>query len=117
MPIQGMHTRGPSSVQGILMSAQIGAIVAAVGPVVRGIFGKRLVTFAGMAVASITLGGCTVPTASLVGADPADPGAKVAGVGYRSTVAPHSSLRPTTPVGWKEQNQSVTPSPKSQHEH
>lgn len=99
------------------MSAQIGAIVAAVGSVVRGIFGRTLRTFAGVALAAITLGGCAVPTVPLVGADPADPGAKVSGVGYRSTVAPYASLRPTTPSGWKEQNQRVTPSPKSGHEH
>jgi hypothetical protein len=105
------------SVQGIFMSAQIGATVAAVGPAVRGIFEKRLVTFVGMAAAVMTLGGCAAPPAPLVGADPANSGAKVAGVGYRSTVAPYSSLRPTMPVGWKEQNQRVTPSPKSGHQH
>ncbi|MCR6732587.1 MAG: hypothetical protein NVV83_00070 [Afipia sp.] len=95
------------------MSAQIEADSAAVGSVVRGIFGRKLGTFAGMAVAAMTLGGCAVPTASFVGPDPADPGAKVAGVGYRSGIAPYTSLRPTMPSGWKEQNQRVTPSPKS----
>ncbi|EKS28387.1 MAG: hypothetical protein J0G33_05615 [Afipia felis] len=99
------------------MSAQIGAIVAAVGSVVRKIFGRTLRAFAGVALAAMTLGGCTVPTGPLVGADPADAGAKVAGVGYRSTIAPYTSLRPTTPTGWAEQNQRVTPSPKSGHEH
>lgn len=99
------------------MSAQIGATVATVGSVVRGILGRRFGTFAGVALAAMTLGGCAVPLAPLVGADPADPGAKVAGVGYRSTIAPYASLRPTTPSGWKEQNQNVTPSPKSGHEH
>ena len=99
------------------MSAQIGATVATVGWVVRGIFRKKLGTFAGVALAVMTLGGCAVPLAPLVGTDPADPGAKVAGVGYRSTIAPYASLRPTTPSGWKEQNRSVTPSPKSGHEH
>jgi hypothetical protein len=52
-------------------------------------------------------------TAPLVGADPADPGAKVAGVGYRSTVAPYTSLRPTAPSSWREQNDRVAPQPKS----
>lgn len=100
------------------MSAQIGATVAAVGSAVRGIFEKRLVTFVGMAAAAMTLGGCATPPPSpLVGADPANPAAKVAGIGYRSTVAPYSSLRPTMPSGWKEQNQRVTPSPKSGHQH
>ncbi|EFI52920.1 MAG: hypothetical protein BGP05_05105 [Rhizobiales bacterium 62-47] len=99
------------------MSAQIGAIVAAVGSVARGIFGRKLGAFAGVALAAMTLGGCAVPLVPLVGADPADPGAKVAGVGYRSTLAPYTSLRPTTPSNWKEQNQRVTPSPNSSHEH
>ena len=52
-------------------------------------------------------------TVPLVGADPADPGAKVAGVGYRSTVAPYSSLRPTVPSSWRDQNDRVAPAPKS----
>lgn len=99
------------------MLAQIGATSAAVGSVVRGIFERKLGAFAGLALAAMTLGGCAVPLAPLAGADPADPGAKVAGVGYRSTTAPYTSLRPTTPSGWKEQNQRVTPSSKSGHEH
>jgi len=99
------------------MSAQLGATVAAVGSVVRGIFGRTLRAFAGVALAAMTLGGCAVPTVPLVGADPADPGAKVAGVGYRSSIAPYTSFRPTAPSGWIEQNQRVTPSPKSGHEH
>ena len=99
------------------MSAQIGATVAAVGSVVGRLFEVRFGAIAGLAFAAMTLGGCLLPTAPLVGADPADPGAKVAGVGYRSTIAPYSSLRPTTPSGWKEQNQRVAPSPKSGHEH
>jgi hypothetical protein len=99
------------------MSAQIGVIVAAIGSVVHGIFGRKRGIFAGVALAAVTLGACAVPLAPLVGADPADPGAKVSGVGYRSTIAPYASLRPTTPSGWKEQNQNVTPSPKSGHEH
>lgn len=89
----------------------------AVAAVVHTRFEKWTARFAALAIAAMALGGCAAQTASLVGADPADPGAKVAGVGYRSTVAPYSSLRPTTPSGWKEQNQRVTPSPRSGHEH
>jgi hypothetical protein len=99
------------------MSVQIGAIAAAIGSVTRGIFETRLVTFAGLTLAVMTLGGCAASLAPLVGADPADPAAKVAGVGYQSTITPYASLRPTAPSGWKEQNQRVTPSPKSGHEH
>lgn len=59
------------------------------------------------------LAGC-VTTVPLVSADPADPGARVAKVGYTPTVAPYVSLRPTSPVGWREQNQRVAPTPNSQ---
>lgn len=90
---------------------------AAVAPVVRARFEKWAGAFAALAVVAVALGGCAAQTVPLAGADPADPGAKVAGVGYRSTIAPYTSLRPTTPSGWKEQNQRATPSPKSVHEH
>jgi hypothetical protein len=99
------------------MSAQIGATAAAVASVVRAGFEKRAGIFAALTVAAMLLGGCAAQTVPLVGTDPADPGAKVAGVGYRSTGAPYTSLRPTTPSGWKEQNQRATPSSKSVHEH
>lgn len=89
---------------------------SAVAAVVHAKFEKWNGAFA-LVVVALALGGCAAQTVPLVGADPADPGAKVAGVGYRSTVAPYTSLRPTTPSGWKEQNQRVTPSPKSRHEH
>ncbi len=59
------------------------------------------------------LAGCST-TVPLVGADPADPGVKVRRVGYRPTVAPYVSLRPTSPVGWREQNQRVAPTPKNE---
>lgn len=95
------------------MLAQFGANFAAVHSVV-GKFNKyRFGILAGMAVAAVALGGCMPATVSLVGADPADPGAKVAGVGYRSTVAPYTSLRPTAPSSWREQNDRVAPQPKS----
>src|SRR5881394_3390245 len=45
--------------------------------------------------------------------DPADPASKVAGAGYRSTIPPYTSMRPAVPSPWREQNQRVTPSPKS----
>ena len=95
------------------MLAQLGAILAAVGSVVETIFGIRFRTLAGIAVAALTLGGCVPTTVPLVGADPADPGAKVAGVGYPSTVAPYTSLRPTAPGSWREQNERAAPQPKA----
>ena len=91
------------------MLAQLGAILAAVRSVVETIFGIRFRTLAGIAVAALTLGGCVPTTVPLVGADPADPGAKVAGVGYPSTVAPYTSLRPTAPGSWREQNERAAP--------
>jgi len=66
-----------------------------------------------MAVTAFALVGCMPTTVPLAGADPADPGAKVAGAGYRSTIAPYTSLRPTAPGSWREQNERVTPAPKS----
>ena len=68
---------------------------------------------AGVAVAAVTLGGFMTKTVTLVCDDPADPGAKVAGVGYRSTIAPYTSLRPTAPAPWRQQNERVAPAPKS----
>jgi hypothetical protein len=93
------------------MLAQLGAILTAVDSVVEA--GNRFRTLAGMAVTALTLGGCMAATVPLAGADPADPGAKVAGVGYRSTVAPYTSLRPTAPSPWREQNDRAAPAPKS----
>jgi hypothetical protein len=46
--------------------------------------------------------------------DPADPRAKVVGVGYSSTTRPYVSLRPATPSGWREQNQRVAPTSKNE---
>jgi len=95
------------------MLAQLGAILAAVRSAVETIFGLRFPTLAGMAVTALALGGCMPTTAPLAGADPADPGARVAGVGYRSTIAPFASRRPTAPSSWREQNDRVAPAPKS----
>ena len=85
------------------MFAQLGAILAAVQSVVGKLFGKRFRTIAGT----------TATALPLAGVDPADPNARVAAVGYRSTVAPYTSLRPTAPSSWREQNDRVAPAPKS----
>lgn len=95
------------------MFAQFGANFAAVHSVACKFYRKRL-NFAGALVLLAvggTVSGCAVPIA-LNGRDPADPQAKVAAVGYRSTVAPYTSLRPTVPSPWRQQNDSVAPSPK-----
>jgi hypothetical protein len=65
-----------------------------------------------MTVAALAVGGCVPTSVPLAGGDPADPAARVAGVGYRSTIAPYTSLRPTTPSSWREQNDRVAPAPK-----
>lgn len=95
------------------MFAQFGANVAAVHSVAGQFNRYRFGILVGVAVAAVTLGGCMPTTVPLIGADPADPGVKVAGVGYRSTVAPYTSLRPTAPTSWREQNERVAPAPKS----
>lgn len=95
------------------MLAQLEAKPAAVCSVAGRLFDIRLRMLATMTVAGIALGGCMPATMPLAGADPANPGAKVAGVGYRSTVAPYTSLRPVAPSSWREQNDRVAPAPKS----
>jgi hypothetical protein len=94
------------------MLAQFGANIAAVRSVAARLFEIRFRVPAAIAAAALTLGGCLPTTVPLAGADPADPGARVAGVGYRSTIAPYTSLRPTTPSSWREQNDRVAPAPK-----
>jgi hypothetical protein len=95
------------------MLAQLEAIPAAVRSAVETILDLRFPTLAGVAVTALALGGCMPTTVPLARADPADPGAKVAGVAYRSTIAPYTSLRPTAPSSWREQNDRVAPAPKS----
>lgn len=98
------------------MFSQFGANLAAVYSAACRCYRKKL-KFAG-ALALLALGGsisgCAAPIA-LSGQDPASPDAKVAAVGYRSTVAPYTSLRPTVPSSWRRQNDSVAPSSKSGH--
>ncbi|HLG82666.1 MAG TPA: hypothetical protein VKY22_16765 [Bradyrhizobium sp.] len=58
--------------------------------------------------AAMLLSAC-VPVTPLAGNDPADPAAKVAAAGYRSTIAPYTSLRPATPARWRERGDGDTP--------
>jgi hypothetical protein len=94
------------------MFAHIRARDAAVGPAVvrtRIYSSDRVRVTLAIVLAAFTLVGC-MPKAPLAGADPA---AKVAATGYRSTIAPYSSLRPSAPAPWREQNDRVAPAPKS----
>ena len=95
------------------MLAQLGAILAAVRSAVERLFSIKIRTLAGMAVTALALGGCMPVSVPSVGGDPADPHSRVAGASYRSTIAPYSSLRPTAPSSWREQNERVAPAPKS----
>ncbi|MCK1721904.1 hypothetical protein [Bradyrhizobium sp. 141] len=65
-----------------------------------------------LALAALALSGCMPATSQVASADPADPAAKVAPVGYRSTIAPYTSLRPATPAPWRDRNDAVAPRPK-----
>lgn len=91
------------------MSAQFGALFAAVDPADNGhsIFSSAIRG----AVIAVAIGasGCTPATTHMASADPADPAARVAGVSYRSTIAPYTALRPSAPAPWRERNESVTP--------
>lgn len=76
---------------------------------------SRKPLIASLIIGGAFLTGCSPPSYLLAGEDPADPAVAVAAVGYRSTVAPYTSLRPTTARSWREQNESVAPTPKSSH--
>jgi len=65
-----------------------------------------------LAAIALALSGCMPAATQLAGADPADPAAKVAPVGYRSTIAPYTGLRPAAPAPWRGRNDAVTPQPK-----
>lgn len=65
-----------------------------------------------LAVIALALSGCMPAVAPLTNADPADPAARVARVGYRSTIAPYTSLRPAAPAPWRERDGGVAPQPK-----
>jgi len=92
------------------MLARFGAPFAAVGSA-RGRYLRFTLTWAALAAAAASLAGCLPQTAPLAGADPADPSAKAARAGYRSTISPYTSLRPSTPApeSWRDRNDSVAP--------
>lgn len=84
------------------MLTQLEARLAVVDSIERQ-FHNRLGAIAALVATAITLGGCLPATTPLVGPDPADPSARVAGVSYRSALAPYTSLRPTAPSSWRQQ--------------
>lgn len=96
------------------MLAQLGAELAAVRPVVGRPSTIKTIGIGLVAAGALVLGGCRALSPPGAGHDPADPGARVAGVGYRSTVAPYASLRPATPSSWRERDDRLAPAPKSE---
>lgn len=64
--------------------------------------------------AGLLLAACSeAPRPPLAGPDPADPGARTRGVDYRSTIGSYRSQRPVEPAPWAEQNERVSPAPRS----
>ena len=94
------------------MFTQSGAKFAAVCSARGRYIGCHFRTPAAIAAIAASLAGCMPATTPLAGADPADPSAKVASVGYRSTTAPYTSLRPASPAPWRERNDGVAPQSK-----
>jgi poly(3-hydroxybutyrate) depolymerase len=73
----------------------------------------RLAAVVAAIATALAITGCNPAATQSSVRDPADPAARVAGVGYRSTVAPYTSLRPAPPGPWRERNDSVAPQPGS----
>lgn len=84
------------------MYSQLGPRLAAVRSVGEEHYDNRFRTLIALVATAITLGGCLPTSVPLVGPDPADSGAKVAPVRYRSSVAPYTSLRPAAPSSWRQ---------------
>ena len=65
-------------------------------------------------LAGLLLAGCAdAPRSPVAGPDPADPRTRTPRVDYRSTVGSYRSQRPVEPAPWAEQNERVTPAPRS----
>jgi hypothetical protein len=93
-----------------LFGARFAAVVSARGRHCK----ANCRTLAATAVAGL-LSACVPATVPLLGKDPADPAVKVGRVGYRSTIAPYTSLRPSAPAPWRERSDSAAPPPKQDH--
>lgn len=63
---------------------------------------------------ALTTGCAKNPGSPYRGPDPTRPSAGVAGVSYRSAVAPYVRQRPVVPAPWLRQNEQVAPASKPQ---
>lgn len=88
------------------MFAQLGTKYAAIHAGAFGVYRAKFRALVGLVLAA-SLGGCVATSFPLVGADPADPNAKIGGVGYRSSTAPYRAMRPTAPTAWGTRNGSA----------
>ena len=96
------------------MFAHFWALCAAVASAVAKPFQIKFGALAALLALTLLLAGCSAPPASpLAESDPSNPAARAPRVGYRSTVGPYKSQRPVSPGPWREQNEQVTPAPKS----
>jgi hypothetical protein len=96
------------------MSAHIPASCATAAAAVTRLFQIRFGVLAILPAVALLIAGCAdAPRPPLAGPDPADPGARVPRVDYRSTVGSYRSRRPAEPAPGGEQNERVTPAPKS----
>jgi hypothetical protein len=96
------------------MSAHIRAFVAAGKRAGATPFQPQFDVLAVVVGLVLLLAGCTdASRAPVAGPDPSDPGARAPRVDYRSTIGPYKSQRPVKPAPWTEQNERVTPAPKS----
>jgi hypothetical protein len=96
------------------MLAQLKAKDAAVHADASGFDRRHFRTLAWLVLAMVSLGGCLQTAPPMVGADPADPGARVADTGYRSTTAPYARMRPTAPTAWGGRNNDAPSSRKDE---
>jgi hypothetical protein len=91
------------------MFAQFVAKCVAVHAAARGFDRGHFRVWAAVTLSAVSLAGCLPNAPPLVGADPADPGAKVAATTYRSTTAPYTAMRPTVPAGWGQNSGTAAP--------
>lgn len=94
------------------MFAQFGAKFAAVLAARESYFKSKGRALTALVAMAGLLSACLPAAVPLAGKDPADPSAKVARVDYNSTIAPYTSMRPSTPAPWGSRNDGIAPQSK-----